>query len=132
MRVPEQLRIFTVLSIVYSFFFFYVMYNYMHGQCWWVFALVALAYVVLMLFSAVSLARAADASGMKTNKPFAFHLSAYLTMNIVHALFFVFNWVSAGATLKSVFYTALIWGVLLVLHGYIVGRKPEKQDPDIV
>jgi hypothetical protein len=95
----------------------------MQGQCWWVFALASLAYVVLMLFSAISLGRSTDASGMKTNKAFAFHLSAYLTMNIIHALFFVFDWVSAHATLTSVFGTAIIWGIALAVHGYIVGRR---------
>lgn len=47
---------------------------------------------------------------------FIFHLSTFLTHNIVSILWFVFAFESRYENIKVIYITALIWSVFLIIH----------------
>ena len=47
---------------------------------------------------------------------FRFHLSTFLAHNVVSILWFVFAFQSKYENIKVIYFTALIWAVILVIH----------------
>ena len=47
---------------------------------------------------------------------FKFHLITYLTCNLIAELWFLFGFQSRFENIKTVHYTALFWGIGLILH----------------
>lgn len=56
---------------------------------------------------------------------FRFHLTTYLIYNLVSWLWFVADFHSSSENIQAVHYTALVWGVFLIIHlgFYIYSRK---------
>ena len=56
---------------------------------------------------------------------FRFHACTYLVHNLISVLWFTFNFNSSYEQLQIIYITALLWGVLLIIHllFYLYARK---------
>ncbi len=63
---------------------------------------------------------------------FRFHLSTFLTHNVVSILWFVFSFESKYENIKVIYITALIWSVFLIIHliYYLSVRKSSIKNLD--
>ena len=76
----------------------------------------AVVYAILMWFNGSYFGRKENEYLPIYDIGFRFHLSTFLAHNVVSVLWFVFGFESHYENIKTIYITALIWSVFLILH----------------
>ena len=121
---PNLLK-FSLVAIVLTIIFRAGLSTYLSNSASIIVPAIAITYGALMWFNGYYFGRKEYEFLPMYNIGFRFHLSTFLTHNIVSILWFVFAFNSKKENIKTIYATALVWLLFIIIHYicYLVAKK---------
>lgn len=125
MKLTQNLKMFAVLTLIYSAIFFHVLYTNIALAQWGIVSAAGVVFFVMMFLTGLLLGMKDEQAKTRINLSFAYHLVTFIVVNAVHFLWFFADWIPLRTTFFEFGIGIAAWGLGLFVH-YIFAKKSIK------